>query len=795
MGNGDAPERITELPTLQRAGGAGEELEETSRQSPSQTPLSQQGSFVISAQEVRWGSRNDSPPPQPQTVDYTVTLTIDDAKNKLRATKLLEDPDVTQIVATLEGSKKYSETTGGMGFLEEVLRRIYYHESFVRDRIEAILNTPEPPKLLLAPRVYKVRELGRGGFGAAYLVVEDRNEKVLKLLHVLSAGESDEHDEQKQKDMVILSRFDKEVEIMRMLKDRRVVPVPKFLGERPIDGHPGYYMEHLKGYSLQKLLSAAPPNQRAFSDSFVAHLGTEIALRMHDIQHVEDPPIAHRDLSPGNIQITDDGEPDILDLGLAKDPNSQLTQSGEGMGTPGYQAPEVLSDSRQTTTKADVFSLGCILCRMLTGKTPFHGGSSVSLLLAHADPDREADLANVEHPGMKALLEKMLNKMEPAKRPSMVEVAEELWKWMPENLRGKSFEEYAKEWKEELRALQFTPSKPTLSSPRDRPLVSIFANPKAMYESLRDADAYEWGATETKGPQWWGSKLVKKLVNWGGRRRRGLREWWRRSAPKKLVLGTTAASVLGGVGVGVGALLHNTGSRPSPDPSDLTAAVKPESLTKPAAKPPFKLDIGPDGILDRLVLFEGSVCKIDLKQEGVHFSVDDKRKGASHYFDRERIKNILRIDEYQAKEILLKAEQEQNKERKDQDMNTIKLAQLLKKGCLSFLVYQDGAMGQEAIFVVPDIATYSITKDRQSLYTPNARLLAAVGHQFDDTADYHDLERDPTARKLLGLPPTNVKILRMNTQNFPKNYREITPAKWEEMSRTQMTGLVGVFSK
>ncbi|HKI17248.1 MAG TPA: protein kinase, partial [Isosphaeraceae bacterium] len=93
--------------------------------------------------------------------------------------------------------------------------------------------------------------------------------------------------------------------------------------------------------------------------------------------------IVHRDLQPRNVLITSDGTPKITDFGLAKllDTNSECTASGLIMGTPSYIAPEQAGGhSREVGPAADIYALGAILYKALTGRPPFLGSSALETL-------------------------------------------------------------------------------------------------------------------------------------------------------------------------------------------------------------------------------------------------------------------------------------------------------------------------------------------------------------------------------------------------------------------------------
>jgi serine/threonine-protein kinase len=138
-------------------------------------------------------------------------------------------------------------------------------------------------------------------------------------------------------------------------------------------------MEYLRGESLRSRIARGKPS-------------VEDALRIlngaaRGLTHAHHRGITHRDIKPSNIFLCDSGQVKIVDFGLAHIHSSNLTRTGQVLGTPDYMSPEQVLGHR-VDHRSDIFSLGSVSYELLTGRKPFAGRfiEKVLFKIVHDEP-------------------------------------------------------------------------------------------------------------------------------------------------------------------------------------------------------------------------------------------------------------------------------------------------------------------------------------------------------------------------------------------------------------------------
>ncbi len=209
-----------------------------------------------------------------------------------------------------------------------------------------------------------VAELGQGAMGIVYQAHDPQIDRMVAL-KVLRNDRVVDHE--------FVQRFVAEARAIGRLSHPNIVTVFD-VGE----DHGTIYiaMEFLEGHSLDLLI-----DKTTFSPEKVVELGMQVAGAL-DYAHQQG--IVHRDIKPGNIIISQQGQVKVTDFGIARiEGNSghQMTQMGEILGTPIYMPPEQVA-GQPVDGRSDIYSLGVVLYELATGQQPFKGNNLTTLFNA-----------------------------------------------------------------------------------------------------------------------------------------------------------------------------------------------------------------------------------------------------------------------------------------------------------------------------------------------------------------------------------------------------------------------------
>jgi len=262
---------------------------------------------------------------------------------------------------------------------------------------------------IFADRYEIIEELGKGGMGEVYRVLDTKlNEEVaLKLIKPEIASNKK-----------TVERFRNELKIARKIVQKNVGRMFDINEEKDT-----LYitMEYVPGQDLKGLIRQ--------SGRLAIPTAISIAKQVCDgLTEAHRIGVIHRDLKPSNIMIDKEGNARIMDFGIARSLESKgKTGSGVIIGTPKYMSPEQM-EGKEVDQRSDIYSLGVILYKMVTGKAPFVGDSSLSIAmqLKLDSPKPPMELNRLVPKPLNRLILKCLEKKKENRYQSVVETLTDL---------------------------------------------------------------------------------------------------------------------------------------------------------------------------------------------------------------------------------------------------------------------------------------------------------------------------------------------------------------------------------
>jgi serine/threonine protein kinase/predicted Zn-dependent protease len=222
-----------------------------------------------------------------------------------------------------------------------------------------------PIGTLFAKRYLVVADLGKGGMGRVYKVLDKEINEVIALKVLKPEIASDEQ---------IIERFRNELKLARRISQKNVCGMYHLSKD---ENNIHYItMEFVPGEDLKSLIRRIGQ----LTVGKAVFIGMQICEGLAEAHRLG---VVHRDLKPRNIMIDQEGHVRIMDFGIARSPQREgLTRPDMIIGTPEYMAPEQLENT-EIDNRTDIYSLGVVLFEMLTGQLPFKGDTPLSIAWKH----------------------------------------------------------------------------------------------------------------------------------------------------------------------------------------------------------------------------------------------------------------------------------------------------------------------------------------------------------------------------------------------------------------------------
>jgi len=274
----------------------------------------------------------------------------------------------------------------------------------------------KPVEKELSGRIDKyeiIRPLGKGAMGQVYLARDTKLDRDVAL-KVMVAQIAD--------DPELKARFEREAKAVAKMTHPNVVAVFD-LGNHT-DGSPFIAMEYLKGQDLQKAVRQTPPLT-------LERKVVVIIQVLAGLAHAHQAGIVHRDIKPANIFIQDDNTVKIMDFGVAHVTAASMTGTGSVVGTADYMSPEQVQ-GKKVDGRSDLFSVGCMLFELSTGRRPFHSDNLMAIFykITHEEANFDLIPQGADYDALMPVLKKALAKTLTDRYQTAAEFAVDLREWL-----------------------------------------------------------------------------------------------------------------------------------------------------------------------------------------------------------------------------------------------------------------------------------------------------------------------------------------------------------------------------
>jgi serine/threonine protein kinase len=331
-------------------------------------------------------------------------LSVDQFKEALIASGLFETDHVEAFWRSLPVGRQPHDA-------EAFAKLLVDNEHLTAFQAAELLSNGRTP-LVLGDYVLLDR-IGAGGMGQVFKAKHKHMDRLVAIKLISEAM---------TKDASAVQRFQRELKAAAKLVHPNIVQAYDASVQRGV-----WYlvMEYVEGRDLAEMLATDGPFDSERAVDLVRQASRGLAFAHHK-------GIVHRDIKPANLLLDRTGTLKIMDMGLARiedNPTIEgLTQTGQVMGTVDYMAPEQAIDTRSADARADIYSLGCTLFRLLTDQNMYDGATLVQKLMAHQNsptPSLQQLRPDVSTP-LAAVFEKMVAKRPQDRLQTMEDVEEAL---------------------------------------------------------------------------------------------------------------------------------------------------------------------------------------------------------------------------------------------------------------------------------------------------------------------------------------------------------------------------------
>lgn len=339
-----------------------------------------------------------------RTADHRPSL--EEFCERLSECGLMDADEIQQFIADRPAEQR--PTTA-----EQLARAMFRRGRLTRFQAQAVFQGKT--RGLVVGNYVVLDSLGKGGMGRVYKAQHRKMKRVVAIKMLPSSAT-------KSSDAV--KRFQREVEAAARLSHPNIVTA---YDADEAQGVRFLVMEYVEGQDLAALVKARGPLPLADAVDLIM----QAAKGLH---YAHSEGVIHRDIKPSNMLLDKEGRLRILDMGLARMGDAvdvaddELTYSGQVMGTFDFMAPEQALDSHAVDARADIYSLGCTLYAILTGRAPYRGKTVGQKIVAHREqpiPSLRAVRADAPE-SLDAIFQKMLAKRPEHRQQSMSELLTQL---------------------------------------------------------------------------------------------------------------------------------------------------------------------------------------------------------------------------------------------------------------------------------------------------------------------------------------------------------------------------------